>query len=92
MQTNYEMVEKLSQSFIRFLDAVKIKNDGYKQLSRLSARDKLIFINTYIRPFRNTLDALIIDNIEKNGDKVENYKAEDIAKLKKYMEAFLELI
>lgn len=90
MTSNYEMVEKLSASFIKFLDDAKIKSTDYKQLAQMSASDKLTFINLYLKPHRNSLDALILERMEKTGDKLDNYKPEDITKLKRYLSAFIE--
>ena len=92
MTTNYELVEKLSSSFLKFLDSANLKKFDYQKLGKLSTKEKLIFIDSYLKPYRNAVDALIIDTIEKNGEKVENFKAEDITKLKRYIEAFIELV
>jgi hypothetical protein len=90
--TNIQAIEKLSTSFMKFLDKAQIKNTDYKQLALLTSNEKLFFISKYLKPHKNNLDELIIETIEKKGDKLENYKSEDIEKFKKYLCAFIECI
>ena len=90
--SNYEAVEKISKSFVKFLDRANIKNTEYKQIALLSTNEKLNFISKYLKPHKNKLDELIIDTVEKNNDKLENYKPDDVEKLKKYLQAFCECV
>jgi len=89
---NYSVCERLCTSFIKFLDSKNIKYPEYKALQLMSTEDKLTFIEKYIKPKKNCVDTLIIDTMEKYGDKPENYAPDDIDKLKRYLEAFAELI
>lgn len=89
---NYIAIEKLSKSFVNFLESAKLTKYDYKQIEGLTTQQKLSFISTYLKPHKNRLDLFIIENFEKRGDKLENYRAEDIDKLKKYLEAFLECV
>ena len=92
MLNNHDAVEKLAKSFLKFLNKAQIKNTEYKYLAGLSTNDKLQFIAKYLKPRKNNLDELIIETIEKRGDKLENYKPADIEKLKKYLQAFCECV
>lgn len=89
---NYSAIEKLSKSFVKFLESAKLTKYDYKQIDLLTPQQKLSFITTYLKPHKNKLDLFIIENFEKRGDKLENYKPEDIDKLKRYLEAFLECV
>ena len=47
--------------------------------------EKLQFISNYLKPHKNNLDELIIDKIEKKGDKLENYEQKILINLKNIM-------
>lgn len=89
---NYTACEKLSDSFVNFLDSKKINKFEYRIILTLNTPEKMNFINQYLKPYKNNIDQVILDAMDKNGDKLENYQPDDIEKLKEYLNAFVELV
>lgn len=90
--TNHEALDKLTKTFIIFLDQANIKYSEYQSFKNLSTCERFFLIEKYLKPFQHNLDQLIIDTVEKYNDSLENYKAEDIAKLKLYLSAFIDCL
>ena len=62
---NHKAVEKLSSSFLKFLDSKNIKNVEYKVFETMGTEQKLSFLATYIKPKKNSMDMLVVDMVER---------------------------
>lgn len=97
---NTEIIEKLSDNLIKFLDSLTIFNGPlnnnfkteFKLMKQLTPIQKLTFIKINVKPHEIDLDGLLEHGLAKYNIKRADLKKEDFTKLLRYMKAMCELI
>lgn len=91
--TNYDAVDKLTDNLIRHLETIKMNENAisqYRQLKNMSAESKLVFICQHLKPERHCLDSFINSGMLKYGHKPDDFKLEDVTKVKRFLQALIE--
>lgn len=92
---NYQVVEKLTNSFVNFLDTIKISKkakDEWSILKLLDTSMKISFIKAFVLPYKDNIDTLVDNLLIRYNDKKEHHKKEDIETLKNYFNCYIECL
>lgn len=90
---NFEAIEKLTESFLMFIDRIKLSNDmkqEWLKLQQLQTPMKILFIKSFIAPYKDNLDKLINELVTRYNQKIEDFNPEDVSTLKKYFKCYIE--